>query len=77
MAHYRTHTPQIVLNLANRGQLPLISQWAIHLANTVVLWSDRYKARQVLGTMPLERLDDIGLTSKQAKEEARKPFWRS
>jgi uncharacterized protein YjiS (DUF1127 family) len=75
MAHIHTHTAQIALELSNRGHLPVVSQWAIRLANTVVTWDDRYKSRRKLGTMPNDLLDDMGITPRQALLEARKPFW--
>lgn len=77
MTYQHTHTAQIALNLANRKQLPVISQWSILLANSVVTWSDRYKSRRKLDTMPDYLLRDVGITPKQAGKEALKPFWRA
>jgi uncharacterized protein YjiS (DUF1127 family) len=77
MTYHHTQTSQIALNLSNRAHLPALSQWAIYFANTVVTWDDRYKARCKLGTMPNERLADMGITPRQALLESRKPFWRA
>lgn len=75
MAYIHTDTASIALKLANRGQLPLFSQWAILLANTVVTWNDRYKSRHYLSTMSHTRLEDIGISPEQAELECCKPFW--
>ncbi len=77
MAYTHTQTAKIALNLGKRQQFPLVSQWAIQLANTIVMWNDRYKSRRPLRTMSYAQLADIGVTPKQAKFEARKPFWRA
>lgn len=75
MTYTHAHTASIALKLANRGQLPLVSEYAIQMANTVVTWSDRYNSRRVLSTMTFGQLEDIGVTPDQALFEQRKPFW--
>ena len=77
MTYTHTHTAEIALNLGKRQKFPLVSQWAIQLANTIVMWNDRYKSRRFLSTMPYAQLTDIGVTPKQARHEACKPFWRA
>ena len=77
MTYIHTHTAEIALNLGKRQQFPLVSQWAIQLANTIVMWNDRYKSRRPLRTMSYAQLADIGVTPKRAEHEARKPFWRA
>ncbi len=77
MTYIHTHTAKIALNLGKREQFPLISQWAIQLENTIVMWNDRYITRRPLSTMPHALLEDIGITPEQAKLEAAKPFWRA
>ncbi len=77
MTYIHTHTANIALSLGKREQFPLISQWAIQLANTIVMWNDRYITRRPLSTMPYALLEDIGVTPEQAKLEAAKPFWRA
>lgn len=77
MTYIHTHTANIALNLGKRKQLPLVSQWAIQLANTIVTWNDRYITRRPLSTMSYALLKDIGVTPEQAKLEAAKPFWRA
>lgn len=77
MAYIHTHTAKIALALGKREHFPLASQWAIQVANTIVTWNDRYNTRRPLGTMTYALLEDIGVTSEQAKQEAAKPFWRA
>lgn len=76
MTHNHSQTALIALNLANRTELPVLSQVAIRFANTVAKWADRYNSRQKLDTMTPDRLKDIGITDQDAYIEARKPFWR-
>ena len=77
MAYSHADTANIALTLGKREQFPLLSQWAILVANTIVTWNDRYKTRQALRTLSYTLLDDIGITPKQARLEAIKPFWRA
>ncbi|WP_193222012.1 DUF1127 domain-containing protein [Amylibacter sp. SFDW26] len=76
MAYNHSYTAEIALNLANRADLPVLSQVAIRFANTVAKWADRYKSRRDLSTMTPERLKDIGITEYDAYHESRKSFWR-
>ncbi len=76
MSYNPSHTAQIALNLANRTDLPVLSQMAIRFAVAVAKWGDRYKSRRILGTMTPELLEDIGITAHDAYRESRKSFWR-
>jgi uncharacterized protein YjiS (DUF1127 family) len=76
MAYIHAHTANTALKLSKRTQFPVLSIWAIQVANTVVTWDDRYKARRALQTMTREHLNDMGMTPEQARREAGKPFWR-
>lgn len=42
----------------------------------VVVWQQRYELRQHLLEMDERLLEDIGLSSARARQEAAKPFWR-
>ncbi len=77
MTYIHAHTADIALKLGKREHFPLASHWAIHLADTIVTWNDRYNTRRPLRTMPYALLEDIGITPEQAKLEAAKPFWRA
>ncbi len=39
------------------------------------VWSERHKQRRVLLTLPLEMLDDIGISQSEAQLESQKWFW--
>lgn len=41
----------------------------------LLFWQDRWRQRQMLAEMDRRLLRDIGLSSSDAAEEARKPFW--
>ena len=49
---------------------------ASRLRRCLVLAIQRRRQRLALSRLDRHQLDDIGLTSEQALEEARKPFWR-
>lgn len=40
-------------------------------------WCLRYRSRRQLGKLGACMRRDIGITAEQAREEARKPFWRA
>lgn len=41
-----------------------------------VVWPERARQRHALAELTLEQLKDIGLTRRQALDEADKPMWR-
>lgn len=47
------------------------------LGHGILVWLDRYRARNALRKMDYSRLKDIGLTRTEALKEARKPIWRA
>ncbi|MFP6749511.1 MAG: DUF1127 domain-containing protein [Alphaproteobacteria bacterium] len=47
----------------------------VKAAKTLHQWHLRAGPRRRLGELDRHALRDIGLTEKQAKAEARKPFW--
>lgn len=42
----------------------------------LLVWEQRLKDRDTLQGMSQSRLRDIGLSRRQAMQEARKPFWQ-
>ena len=52
---------------------PLIA----HLLTDLAVWTHRHRSRQVLARLENHELDDIGMTRRQARLEAAKPFWRA
>ena len=55
------------------------SKWIDHAIAapflTLVRWYRISQERAALREMPAERLDDLGLSRKQARCEALRPFW--
>ena len=43
----------------------------------LLVWEQRLKDRDTLDGMSESRLRDIGLSRRQAMQEARKPFWEA
>jgi uncharacterized protein YjiS (DUF1127 family) len=43
---------------------------------TLMVWRDRARGRQMLGTLDEHMLRDIGINRAIASTEAEKPFWR-
>ncbi|MFT5420529.1 MAG: hypothetical protein ACI9D5_001279 [Candidatus Endobugula sp.] len=48
----------------------------LQVSPTVTLWIHRYRSRRQMACLTAERLDDLGLTIEQVREEVKKPFWR-
>ena len=46
-----------------------------HTWATLRLWRERARQRIQLSEMSAQMLDDIGISNKAARYEARKPFW--
>ncbi|WP_127520356.1 DUF1127 domain-containing protein [Mesorhizobium sp. Z1-4] len=42
---------------------------------TFARWYDRYLQRRVLAELDSRMLEDIGVTSQEARHEISKPFW--
>ena len=46
-----------------------------HAWATLRLWRERARQRTHLSEMSAQMLDDVGISSRAARYEARKPFW--
>ena len=42
---------------------------------TVTLWLAAARERRALNRLSASQLDDLGINAKEAKAEARRPFW--
>lgn len=62
--------------LTARTTLPALSRVAVQVAWYYLLWTQRRKSRMRLKDLDDHMLRDIGLTPRQAIDEATKPFWR-
>ncbi|MEE9388441.1 MAG: DUF1127 domain-containing protein [Paracoccaceae bacterium] len=49
----------------------------IAVATTVLTWEQRHRTRRALKNLTNIALQDIGITRKQAREEARRMFWQA
>ncbi len=47
------------------------------LLTNLAIWTHRHRSRQALARLESHELDDIGMTRRQARLEATKPFWRA
>lgn len=52
-----------------------LNKMVMNVARTLYQWQVRAEQRQRLGTLDQRMLDDMGITSGQARTEARKPFF--
>lgn len=74
-----SHTlhPAHIALLSTQDTLPLSAQWFVKAAVVVTQWDIRRKTRKALVKLDHYQLHDIGLTRRQALEEAAKPFWQA
>lgn len=75
----RTSTLQLsqLAQTAATQPLPFVAQWAIAFAATVTLWERRARTRKALANLDRARLQDIGVTPEEAREETRKRYWNA
>lgn len=74
-----SHTlhPAHIALLSMQDTLPVSAQWFVKAAVVVTQWDIRRKTRKALVKFDHYQLHDIGLTRRQALEEAAKPFWQA
>ena len=53
-----------------------IGQFLLSVWDSLLLWQERARSRQVLSLMDEAALKDIGLSRSLAENEINKPFWR-
>jgi len=70
------HTTNKLEHLIVRGPLPPLAQVAIHVAYVAATWGQRRRTRLALAKLDEALLDDVGLSTADAKAEFTKPFWR-
>ena len=75
----RTSTLQLsqLTQTAATPPLPLFAQWAIAFAATVTLWERRAKTRRALADLDQARLQDVGISPEEARDEIRKRYWNA
>ncbi|MEM9580494.1 MAG: DUF1127 domain-containing protein [Pseudomonadota bacterium] len=61
--------------LSSRQRLPAITVILVRAAVTWANWRMHARTRKSLKHLDAHLLDDVGLSSHQARREAQKPFW--
>jgi len=56
--------------------LQLLGRYQKRLQQLLSHWQQNYQSRSALAKLDNARLNDIGVTPAQAKQESNKPFWR-
>ena len=67
-------------HLATSGRLPIaagLSGAGRGLAAAATIWVGRVRSRGALRRLPLDRLDDLGLTVADVRRELAKGFWQA
>ncbi|CUJ92806.1 DUF1127 domain-containing protein [Shimia thalassica] len=69
------HSKQLI-SFAQDYPLPVVARWAVAFAVTVTTWDRRVRTRRALARLDAARLQDVGISLQEAKDEAAKMFWR-
>ncbi|MCK0121422.1 DUF1127 domain-containing protein [Loktanella sp. F6476L] len=75
MSSNAIHPAQLAL-LNSQAQLPTLARVAVTVAVMATKWDMNWRTRKALGRLDPYELDDIGLTSAEAKREANKRFYQ-
>ncbi|MEO9862382.1 MAG: DUF1127 domain-containing protein [Yoonia sp.] len=75
MSSNAIHPAQLAL-LNSQAQLPTLARVAVTVAVMATKWDMNWRTRKALGRLDPYELDDIGLTSVEAKREANKRFYQ-
>ncbi|MEM9638270.1 MAG: DUF1127 domain-containing protein [Pseudomonadota bacterium] len=77
MAHAQTPSPTSLAYLNEAKEMPALAIYAIEFAVCVSKWATRRRTRRALKQLTVWQLEDVGLTPRQAHDEASKVFWRA
>lgn len=77
MTHAQTPSPRTLAFLNEAKEMPTLAIVAIEFAVCVTKWATRYRTRRALKQLTVWQLDDVGLTPRQARDEAARVFWRA
>lgn len=75
MSSNAIHPAQLAL-LNSQAQLPTLARVAVTVAVMATKWDMNWRTRKALGRLDPYELDDIGLSSAEAKREANKRFYQ-
>ncbi|MBW4708791.1 DUF1127 domain-containing protein [Roseobacter sp. YSTF-M11] len=77
MAHALTPSPETMAYLNQAKSMPALAIVAVEFAVCVSKWATRRRTRRALRQLTVWQLTDVGLTPRQAHDEAAKVFWRA
>ncbi|MFK7881939.1 DUF1127 domain-containing protein [Roseobacter sp.] len=77
MAHALTPSPKSLAYLQEAKTMPTVAIIAVEFAVCVSKWATRRETRRALKQLTDWELRDVGLTPRQARDEAAKVFWRA
>ncbi|WP_299404528.1 DUF1127 domain-containing protein [uncultured Roseobacter sp.] len=77
MTHAMTPSPESMAYLNEAKTMPTVAIIAVEFAVCVSKWATRRRTRRALKQLTVWQLDDVGLTPRQARNEAVKVFWRA
>jgi len=69
------HPAQLAL-LNSQAQLPTLARVAVTVAVMLTKWDMNWRTRKALGRLEPFELDDIGLSPRDASNEANKRFYQ-
>ncbi len=75
MSH--AQTPALIAALSRGQRLPMVAELAVAFAVVVTKWDTRRRTRKSLSHLDPHLLQDIGLSSHDARTEAERPFWKA
>ncbi|SDK11364.1 DUF1127 domain-containing protein [Aliiruegeria lutimaris] len=76
MTQFPSATTTRLESLKSRKSLPLLADFFVLAAETVVKWEQRSRSRRHLRELSPHHLRDIGLTPDMVDLEVRKLFWQ-
>ena len=75
MSSNALHPAQLAL-LNSQAELPTLARVAVTVAVMVTKWDMNWRTRKALGRLDPYELEDIGLSPREARQEADKRFYQ-
>jgi uncharacterized protein YjiS (DUF1127 family) len=77
MTHAAILTNDALKTLNTSRSIPMLAVVSIAFAAGVTKWATRRQTRLTLDQLDAWQLQDVGITPKAARDEARKVFWKA
>ncbi|MEP1767483.1 MAG: DUF1127 domain-containing protein [Sulfitobacter sp.] len=77
MTHAAALTNDALKTLTASRSIPMLAVLSIAFAACVTKWVTRRQTRLTLDQLDAWQLQDVGLTPRAARDEARKVFWKA